>query len=316
MLAQFDRLRWDRDGAHWPHREFSRFIETDDTRWHVQRMGPMGVAPLILVHGTGASTHSFRKLMPILAADHDVIVMDMPGHGFTETSWMMRPTLPRMARALVGLLDALDIAPVAAVGHSAGAAIVTRMALDHTHGAASLRGGIVSLNGAFLPFKGMAGQIFPSMAKMLFMNPLVPRMFAAGGRDSERVSKLLASTGSKLDPEDVALYTQLFASSGHVSGALAMMANWDLDPLLHDMARLAIPLTLITGDRDGMVSPAEARDVEARVSHATRINLDGLGHLAHEEAPERIASLINDHLEGSGSGSGVSGGQKEKASAS
>jgi magnesium chelatase accessory protein len=296
MWTQFDRLRWDREGRDWPNRDRSTFVETDDARWHVQRMGPMGVAPLILVHGTGASTHSFRKLMPILAQDHDVIAMDLPGHGFTEASWMLRPSLPRMAKALTGLIEALDIAPVAAVGHSAGAAIITRMALDHTGGLASLPCGIVSLNGAFLPFKGVAGQVFPSMAKMLFMNPLVPRMFAAGGRDKDRVGKLLASTGSQLTSEDVALYTRLFASSGHVSGALAMMANWDLDPLLCEMSRLAVPLMLITGDRDGMVSPADARDIEGRVRHARRINLDALGHLAHEEAPDRVAGLIRDHL--------------------
>ncbi|MEM8876248.1 MAG: alpha/beta fold hydrolase BchO [Pseudomonadota bacterium] len=296
MWTQFDRPRWSREGQDWPNREHSLFVEADDVRWHVQRMGRRDARTLILVHGTGASTHSFRDLMPILAEDFDVIAMDLPGHGFTEASWMLRPTLPRIATVLAGLLRSLDVGQVVGVGHSAGAAILARMALDHHDGPAALPGGIVSLNGAFMPFRGMAGQIFPSMAKMLFMNPFVPRMFAATGRDPERVARLLDSTGSKLDARGQDLYRRLFTSPGHVSGALAMMANWDLDRLIRDLPRLRVPLTLVTGDKDGTVSPADARDIQAMVRHAERINLEHLGHLAHEEAPESVADIVRSHL--------------------
>lgn len=300
MWTQFDRPRWSREGQGWPNREHSLFVEADDVRWHVQRMGQRKAPAVMLVHGTGASTHSFRDLMPALAKDHDVIAMDLPGHGFTETPWMMRPTLPRIATVLAGLMRSLDVAPVIGVGHSAGAAILARMAIDHRDGPAALPGGIVSLNGAFMPFKGMAGQIFPSMAKMLFMNPFVPRMFAATGRDPDRVARLLASTGSRLDAEGQDLYRRLFASPGHVSGALAMMANWDLDTLMRDLPRLRVPLTLVTGDKDGTVSPADARDIKAIVRHADRINLEHLGHLAHEEAPEPVAEVVRSHLAAAG----------------
>src|SRR3954465_15975067 len=76
-------LSWDRDGRDWPHREASRFIEAAGLRWHVQIMG-QGPAALLL-HGTGASTHSFLDLAPLLARRFTVVMPDLPGHGFTAT---------------------------------------------------------------------------------------------------------------------------------------------------------------------------------------------------------------------------------------
>ena len=97
-------------------------------RWHVQVMG--SGPPLLLLHGTGAATHSWRDLMPMLAQDFTVIAPDLPGHGFTETPGGDGLSLRGMARELAALLGALGLQPALAVGHSAGAAIAIRMRLD------------------------------------------------------------------------------------------------------------------------------------------------------------------------------------------
>jgi len=77
-----DRLIWERDGRDWPNRSASRFVSAAGLRWHVQQFGTGPVA--LLVHGTGASTHSWRGLAPILAESFSVVAPDLPGHGFTE----------------------------------------------------------------------------------------------------------------------------------------------------------------------------------------------------------------------------------------
>ena len=61
-------LDFDRDGREWPHRDKSRFVKVGNLTFHVQIMGDG--APLLLIHGTGASSHSWRDIMPILARDH------------------------------------------------------------------------------------------------------------------------------------------------------------------------------------------------------------------------------------------------------
>jgi magnesium chelatase accessory protein len=294
-----DALDWTRDGLHWPHHKRSSFVQAAGLRWHVQQFpGPGTDAPcLLLLHGTGASTHSWRDLAPLLANRYRVIAPDLPGHAFTglPPGGVGSPqlTLPGMARALQGLLSALGQTPVWVVGHSAGAAIAVRMCLDGLIQPQRL----VGLNAALLPLGGLAGAVFSPAAKLMAAAPLVPRLFAWRARDPAVLQRLLHSTGSTLDATGTALYRRLVSSPAHATGALGMMANWDLPTLAADLPRLAVPLDLLVGTRDRTVPPEQAQRVWAQLSEAARgrcVRLDGLGHLAHEEDPVRVAECLLD----------------------
>ena len=283
------REHWRRDGADWPNREASRFVRTTGLTWHVQ---VMGAGPtLLLVHGTGAATHSWRGLMPLLARHFTVVAPDLPGHGFTDSVPAHRLSLPGMARAVQSLLWALDRTPALAVGHSAGAAILARMCLD---GAAAPRG-LVSLNGAFLPFGGPAGQVLSPLARVLVGLPGLPQLFAWQASSPRSVDRLLDSTGSRIGPDGAAQYARLVANPRHVAAALGMMAHWDLQPLLHDLPRLQPPLLLIAGARDRSVPPEQAERVRALVPGSRLVLMPGLGHLSHEEQPAETAALALQH---------------------
>jgi magnesium chelatase accessory protein len=79
-----------------------------------------------------------------------------------------------------------------------------------------------------------------------------------------------------------------------------MMANWDLLPLLHDLPRLRPALVLMVGGADRTIPPAQAERIRARLPAARIVTLPGLGHLAHEEQPGQVASLLTQlHEEGS-----------------
>lgn len=282
------KLSWSAEGADWPNRQASRFVEAAGYRWHVQVMGEGPVA--LLAHGTGAATHSWRKLMPILAKSFTVIAPDLPGHGFTDTPPSHRLSLVSMASDLAALCRALDARPDIAIGHSAGAAILTRMALDRAIDPKL----IVSLNGAFLPFGGLAALIFSPLAKALTFNPFVPQIFAWRGGDPAAVHRLIAGTGSTLDAEGERFYGKLVSNSGHVGAALQMMANWDLRSLVRDLPRLRCALLLVAASSDRAIPPDVARQVREMVPQAKLELVAGYGHLAHEEAPEMIGHLIVD----------------------
>ncbi len=290
MFCWNEGLAWSRDGAEWPHREVSRFVNAGGLRWHVQQMGEGPV--VLLVHGTGASTHSWRDLASVLSAQFTVVMPDLPGHGFTSAPAPSRLSLPGMAAALEELLLTLEVRPIVAIGHSAGAAILVRMTLD-----GRLRpDGLVSLNGALLPFPGLARHLFPPLARLLFLNPFAPRFFSWSANDRDSVKRLLEDTGSTLAPEGVDLYTRLFRNSGHVGATLGMMANWDLEPLEEEFARLHVPILLVAAEEDGAVAPDVATRVATQAPNAEVITLPALGHLAHEEDPRRVAALIKDFV--------------------
>jgi magnesium chelatase accessory protein len=282
-----DRLNWDRDGRDWPNRAFSRFVVAGGLRWHVQVMGSGPV--VLLIHGTGASTHSFRTLAPMLAPDFTVVVPDLPGHGFTDTPPRRSGfTLPGVAQGLAALIRELNARPLLAAGHSAGAAVVCQMALSGSIAPAA----VISLNGALLPFPGMANDFFGPAARFLASSTLTARAFSlfAGSRPS--VERMMRSTGSSIDAEGMRLYSRLAGRSSHVHGALALMANWDLRPLARDLPHLPTRLILMAGSQDGMVPASEAHRVRSLVPKAELVLLRGLGHLAHEEQPAEIAALL------------------------
>jgi magnesium chelatase accessory protein len=276
---------WNREGRDWPNRDASRFVFAGGFKWHVQVMG--SGPTLLLLHGAGAATHSWRDVAPLLARDFTIIAPDLPGHGFTETPGGDGLSLRGMARGLAALLTKLEVEPAFAVGHSAGAAIAMRMALD-----GRFDGGVVSLNGALQPFPGAAGHIFPAMAKLLFLNPVAQQMFAWRASRPGAVARLIESTGSKIDAAGIRYYGALLGATGHIAGALGMMARWDLHPLQADLPTFSAPLTLVAGERDHAVPPKVAEDVHAMIPRSRLIRLPGLGHLAHEEAPERIAEIV------------------------
>jgi magnesium chelatase accessory protein len=281
-----DRPSWDLEGRDWPNREASRFVTAGGLRWHVQVMGAGPV--LLLLHGTAAGTHSFRDLAPLLAPHFTLVMPDLPGHAFTSAPPAARLSLPGMAAAVAELLAALNLTPALAAGHSAGAAILLRMALD---GRIAPRA-IVSLNGALQPLGDRHAAFFTRAARLLVGLPFVPSLFAWRAQNREVAERLLSDTGSRIDARGVALYARMFRHAGHLAAALNMMANWDLAPLLRDLPKLAMPLVLVVGAGDRAVPPAQAERVRARLPGARIVTLPGLGHLAHEEKPALVADLI------------------------
>lgn len=279
-------LVWNRDGTDWPNRNASAFVEAAGIRWHVQQMGEG--PSLLLIHGTGAATHSWRELLPLLAQHFSVVAPDLPGHGFTQSPPSHRLSLPGMAADLGTLLRKLEIRPEIAVGHSAGAAISARMCLAGRMTPRLL----IALNGAFMPFGGIANHLFSPLANLLVMNPLVPRVFAWQASHAGAVERLIANTGSTIDQDGIALYRKLVRDPAHVAAALRMMANWKLEPLLHDLPRLTTALVLMAATNDRSISPEVARQIREILPSAVIERLPGLGHLAHEEQPHLIAQLI------------------------
>lgn len=280
-------LDWEGDGRDWPHRDASFFADAAGLRWHAQRLG-RGPG-LLLIHGTGASTHSWRGLVPLLAPHFELLAVDLPGHAFTQAARSpAQSTLPGIAQALAGLLQRLKWTPQIVVGHSAGAAIGARLCLDgHVEPAA-----LVGINGAWQPFGGAAGAGFSAAARLLAATPLLPRLFSWGARDPARVRRLIEQTGSHIDEAGLALYGRLVSHPAHAGAALQMMANWDLTTLQRDLLRLRPALTLVVGGRDLAVSPTQSRQLKDRLPAAELVTLPGLGHLAHEEQPDGVAMAI------------------------
>ena len=281
---------WNIEGKNWPNHETSVFVEADGYRWHVQRMGPdaLDIPVCLLIHGTGAATHSWRDLMPLLAKKWRVIAMDLPGHGFTRPNHQRRVTLPQITRSIGILLEELETDPGLIVGHSAGAAIGIQLLLDNR-----TKAPLVGLNPALLPFPGLAAKLFPTLAKVLFTNPFVSRIFARMARYPGEVERFLRkSTGSTIDRAGIEQYRLLLTRPGHCDGAIRMMASWQLEVLQRSLPDVAAPALLVHAQKDKAIPRSAVLQAAGMIPNCTFEELAGLGHLAHEEIPEQIVELI------------------------
>jgi len=281
-------MRWPETLAGWPHADASQRVTVRPHRWHVQTMGAADAPALLLLHGAGGASHSWRGVMPELAKSFRVVAIDLPGHGLTQLGARNRSGLDAMAEDVLKLRTAQDWPLEAVIGHSAGGAVALRMAQLEPDSVPRVLG----INAALGNFKGLAGVLFPVMAKALAMTPFTADLFARSAMRPGRVEALLDGTGSQLDAEGKALYRALVADRNHVDGALTMMAQWSLDKLHRDLPRTRVPVRFLTGGRDTTVLPEVSRQVAARLPDALVTEWDNLGHLMHEEAPDRVAGWI------------------------
>lgn len=269
----------------WPLRAASRCIRVAPQQWHVQVTGT-GDEDVLLLHGAGASSHSWHRLIPYLDDRFRMIAPDLPGHGYTQSP-RGRARLPDVAQDISRLLEHMSVAPRMIIAHSAGAAIALEMV---RRGWAS-PDRVVVINGALEDFKGPAGVLFPVMARVMALNPLTG-MWLSQRNSPQQVRSLIGATGTTLDERALRLYGRLVARRSHVDGTLAMMAQWSLSELNKALGSINVPTLFLHGREDQAVNIAVAERACARMPNAELILLSGVGHIAQEEAPERVAQEI------------------------
>ncbi|WP_422016123.1 alpha/beta fold hydrolase BchO [Roseateles sp.] len=272
-------------------------------RWRLQRMGQ---GPhLLLLHGTGSSLQSWRACLPGLAAHFSVLIPDLPGHGGTAAFADRQASLPRMAAAVGDLLAALDWQPALVAGHSAGAAVMVQMRLD---GSLPQARGLLAVNGALQPLPGLMGLVAPAVARLASRSAWLPAWVSRHAGQPRALKNLIASTGSRLDDAGVQHYRELLEQPAHVSGVLDMLAGWQLADLQARLPQLRLApdaqLWLAAGLADRTVAPVQALELARWLPGASFHPLPGLGHLAHEEAPEVVNGLLRRLWEQTGGGAG------------
>ena len=268
----------------WPLRAQSRRQRGPVHDWYFAEAGTG--PPVLLLHGAGGSLHSMQGLFDRLVLTNHVLAVDLPGHGFTRLGAQRRSGLCTMTADVSAFCRQLEFTPKVIIGHSAGAAIALQMARD----APDMR--IVGINPALGHFEGLAGVIFPAMAKLLASVPFTARLFSGASARPERIQALIDGTGSKLSQQGLDRYQTLVSREAHVAGALAMMAQWSLDDLLANLGSISNEVLFLLAENDATVPAKVGRAAAAKLPHAEVVEIAGYGHLVHEENPD----LVLDHI--------------------
>lgn len=259
----------------------------------VLEAGAPGGSPLLLVHGWAVTAYLWRhNILPLAAAGHRVIAIDLPGHGLSDAPQEQGSyALEAFVRSLAALLDVLGIERTAIAAQSMGGKIAVRLALD------------VPQRVSRLVLFGPVG--FGAVPPWQVLAPLLPDL--PGGWPALVVSRRLVAfvqhrVYGKLgwfDERDVDEYWAPSQFPDVVRAQVRMLKEFDWAPW--DPARLRrldIPALVVFGTRDRTVRPVHTEPLVAALPQGRLEWIAEGGHVVMEEAPARINALMLEALGG------------------
>jgi pimeloyl-ACP methyl ester carboxylesterase len=256
---------------------------------HLESVGE-GEPELVLVHGFGASSHSWRKWVPRLKTRHRLHLVDLMGFGKAVAPAGGDYSPRAQAARLVEVLRRIRGSPLVLVGHSLGAAVTVLAALRiRDEGGAIPLKGLILIGGAVYPQKLPP---YLSMARIrplgdLLLLPTPPRWAMKRGLQG------IVHDPATVDLEQVEGYREPLRRFRRRRAVLRAARQLDLadgERLAARLREVAHPVLLIWGREDPVVPVEMGERLSRGLSRARLEVLDGVGHLPPEEAPE--ASVV------------------------
>ena len=259
-------------------------------------------AAFLLLHGFGASTRSWAATLPWLSDRALAVAYDRPAFGLTERPlgrWRAEANPygpPAQVATAIGVLDALGVERAVLIGHSAGAAIALQTALAHPDRVA----GLVLVGAAVYVGGGAPAWVKPLLRtpQLNRIGPLIVRQI--GGDQGDAFLRSSWADPTRLDEATVAAYRRPLQVTDWDRALWELVkasAQPDLVPLL---PAVRVPVLVVTGAHDAIVPAAQsndlARDLTGVPGGAALVELDGCGHLPHEECPEAFRRAVEDWL--------------------
>lgn len=284
----------------WPYRELSQFIASGDLIWHIQRhaaLQPSARQTIVLLHGTGAATHSWAEMISGFQALGHVLNLDLPGHGFTCGAEDKDLTLAYVVDELKKLCATLGITgDVILVGHSAGATIAVQWVLPSAAKDPYSIKHVIGLNPSLVPPPPLYTNLLgPVMAPFATSSPMAS-MIAALAANSGIVDRLLDSTGSNVPQPQRARYRALFSRARHVQGSMRFMAGADLPRLIEQSKTIRCDLSFLIGGQDPWVKPGPLTEIIRKHYPQAHLTTWPGGHILHEESPKEVLRFIQERL--------------------
>jgi pimeloyl-ACP methyl ester carboxylesterase len=256
--------------------------------------------PLVLLHGFADSADTWRLLLDLLARrGRRALAVDLPGYGAADPLAPAEPVMAqyrRFARAAVEHACAeAGGAPVVLAGNSLGGAVALRAGEERDLPLA-----------AVVPI-APAGLDMPRWFALIERDPFVRGLLAAPVRLPEVLVRAVVGEAYRAlafarprgaAAEVVASFTQHHRTRAAVATVLAngrrLLPELTLDQFA--LAEIGVPVLLVWGDRDRMVSHEGSRLVLDALPQTTYVELDGVGHCPQVEAPERLLAALDAFL--------------------
>ena len=268
-------------------RSLQDWVSVDGVTLHVRDDGPKGAPAIVLLHGFGASLHTWEPWAQALAKDFRVIRFDAPGSGLSAPDPSSDYSDARSFELLIALMDDLGLQRASIVGHSIGGRIAWTFAAKHPQRVDKLV--LVSPDGFASPgFEyGKAPEV-PAVLQM--MRVVLPRAVLRMNLKPAYVDPQ-ALTEPLLDR-----YHDLLRAPGAREAMLQRMRQMVLTDPASRLRTIQAHTLLLWGEQDAMIPLSNAQDYLQAINGSRLVTLPGVGHLPQEEAPDRALEPVRAFL--------------------
>jgi pimeloyl-ACP methyl ester carboxylesterase len=266
----------------------SQFIEFHNgDRIHFRDQGAADKAALVLIHGTGASLHTWEPLIERLGDRYRLVSLDLPAHGLTGSNADRDYSHQAMVESIWRVLDHLDILSATMVGNSLGGAIAWASALDRPEKIKALI--LIAPSGAprLIASKSNIGfKIMRTSIGRALMKKITPRsIIKASLQQTVAVPEIVTE-------QMVDRYWELLRMQGNRQ-AMIDLANTPKDnDAWTGLSNIGVPTLVIWGERDGVLPVTMNITFNNEIEGAKVVVLENIGHLPMEEAVDEVSKQV------------------------
>ncbi|MFQ5400404.1 MAG: alpha/beta fold hydrolase [Anaerolineae bacterium] len=241
--------------------------------------------PVVLLHGMSTSADSFRELMHELAADHWLIAPDIPGFGYSENT---KPyTVPHLVEWLAAFQDALELPPMALVGHSFGGLLAASFALDYEEDVT----GMVLLAPALL-----SAESYPDFLKRVGFSLGLVELGSTLSQSRLMVKRQIKVPFYDPSSQHASVWERRLKDYELARASAAVLRAVAFHNLRPHLKRVHQPVRLIWGENDPVVPVSDADELAGLFPHADVHRLAKCGHVPILEHRRQVAERVRHFL--------------------
>ena len=269
----------------------SAFMDVQGMHVHLRDEGPRtDPVPIVLLHGTSSSLHTWDGWAEELKSNRRVIRFDLPGFGLTGPSADGDYRIESYVRFVVAMLDRLGISHCVIAGNSFGGQVAWETALAHPERIEKL----ILVDAAGYPFQSSSIPIGFRIARIPVLNRLME--FTLPRRMVESSVRNVYGDPGKVTPDLVDRYFELTLRAGNRRALAKRFEQVPAGTHADRIAALKVPTLILWGGRDRLIPPADAENFHHDIAGSCLIVFDRLGHVPQEEDPGATVAAARQFL--------------------
>lgn len=273
----------------------SEFTELRGMIVHYRDEGPRGDrAPLVLLHGTGSSLHTWQGWVKALQSERRIITVDLPGFGLTGPyagAWEGRPyNAEADADFVLALLDELGVRRFSVGGNSLGGEVAWRLAARQPERVDRLI--LVDAAGPLFEPTDVPANLLLARIPVLnrIAEHLLPRAVVAASLAS------VYGDPSRVRDDLIDRHFELTLREGNRRALSERLGDWVLGRDAERIANLRLPTLILWGGRDRLIPPSVGQTFQAQIPGSRLVVFDDLGHVPQEEDPAQTVAVVREFL--------------------